>query len=318
MPRRRRAKKKGPGKFFRKGLTLPEIIRLFPDHPTAEKWFAQVRWPSGPWCPFCGSVNVQEGAAHPNQPYRCRDCIKRFSVRTKTVMADSKIGFQGWALALYLMTTGIKGTSSMKLHRDLGITQESAWFLAHRIRTTWSPGDSTLAGPIEADETFIGGKEGNKHESQKLRAGHGTVGKIAVAGIKDRATNEVRAKVVGTANTENVQEFVGKFVDEEAKLYTDESAIYNGMPNHTTLNHSVGEYVDGQAHTNGIESFWSLLKRGYQGTFHHMSAKHLHRYVDEFAGRHNARNSDTLMQMYYMARGMLGRRLTYKKLTERE
>ena len=177
-------KKKGPGQSFRKGLSLPELIKMFPDDQAAEAWFGQCRWPHGPQCPNCGSWKIQEGAAHKSMPYRCRECRKRFSVRSKTVMADTKLGYQVWLLAIYLLTTGIKGTSSMKLHRDLGITQKTAWHLAHRIRAMWQAGDFLLSGPVEADETYIGGKESNKHESKKLKAGRGTVGKTPVSGVK--------------------------------------------------------------------------------------------------------------------------------------
>ena len=147
----------GPGKNFRTGLTLVEIFRTFPDDDAAERWFAEARWPDGPWCPHCGSVNVQSGAAHKSQPYRCREkeCRKRFSVKTGTAMHDSKLGLQTWAIAAYLMTTGLKGTSSMKFYRDLGITQKTAWHLAHRLRETWQDenGDD-FTGPVEVDETY--------------------------------------------------------------------------------------------------------------------------------------------------------------------
>lgn len=313
MPTKR--KKKGPGKFYRKGLSLPEVIKMFPDDAAAESWFSECRWPDGPWCPHCGSENVQSGTSHKSMPYRCRGCGKRFSVRTKTVMASSNLGYQTWILAIYLLTTGIKGTSSMKLHRDLGVTQKTAWHLSHRIRAMWEAGQFPLSGPVEADETFIGGKEGNKHEWKKLNAGRGTVGKTPIAGVKDRATNEVRAKVVSSVNTETLQGFVGSHIDEEAELFTDEHSAYQGMPNHTTVKHGAGEYINGKAHVNGMESFWATLKRSYHGTYHKMSVKHLDRYINEFEGRHNARNADTLQQMTYMAQGMLGRRLTYKELT---
>ena len=305
---------KGPGLAHRKGLSLPELLRLFPDDPTAEAWFADTRWPDGPQCPYCGSWRVQSKAAHKTMPYRCRECRKRFSVRTKTVMASSNLGFQVWVLAIYLLTTGIKGTSSMKLHRDLGVTQKTAWHLAHRIRTMWQAGDFLLTGPVEADETYIGGKEPNKHESRKLHAGRGTIGKIPVAGIKDRATKEVRAQVTQPANKVNLQQFVEEHRDPAAMLYTDEHYAYVGLPNHESVRHSVGEYVQEQSHTNGIESFWALLKRGYYGTYHKMSEKHLSRYIGEFAGRHNARAVDTIQQMALMAQGMMGKRLLYRDL----
>ena len=247
-------------------------------------------------------------------PYRCRECRKRFSVRSKTVMAESKLGYQVWLLAIYLLTTGIKGTSSMKLHRDLGVTQKTAWHLAHRIRAMWQRRDVFSSGPVEADETYIGGKEANKHESRKLKLGRGTIGKTPVTGVKDRTTKEVRAQVTQPVNRATVQEFVEEHVDPDAMLYTDESSAYDGWPNREAVRHSVGEYVQEQAHTNGIESFWALLKRGYYGTYHKMSDKHLSRYIGEFAGRHNARAVDTIEQMALMAQGMMGKRLPYREL----
>ena len=153
---------KAPGKHYREGMSLVEIIRMFPDDAAAERWFTKVRWPDGAYCPHCGSVNVQDGTAHKTMPYRCRDCRKWFSVKTGTVMQSSKLGLQVWAVATYLLTTGLKGQASMKLHRDLGITQKTAWHLAHRIRETWVKKNETMAGPVEVDETYIGGREKNR------------------------------------------------------------------------------------------------------------------------------------------------------------
>ena len=308
---------KAPGRSYRTGMTVMELLKMFPDDATAEAWFEKQRWAEGRFCPECGSVNTVSVTSRKPMPYRCRDCRGHFSVRKGTVMQSSKLGLQKWAIALYMMTTGIKGTSSMKFYREVGIRQATAWFLMQRIREGFLDGcDKPFPGPIEADETAVGGKRKNMSKAKrKEHMGRGSVGKTIVAGVKDRPSKRVSAAVVEKTDAKTLQKFVTDRTEETAMVYTDDASAYTGIAReHEAVRHSVGEYVRGEASTNGMESFWSLFKRGYHGTFHHLSEKHLDRYVREFAGRNNIRDLDTVDQMAALARGFVGKRLRYRDL----
>lgn len=312
----------GPGKSHREGLSLVQLMDLFPDEAAARKWFEAARWGDQRVCPRCGSAKTAPVASGYPMPYHCGGCRKYFSVKTGTVMQSSKLPLRKWVIGIYLMSTSLKGVSSMKLHRDLGITQKTAWMMAQKIREGWIKGSSDpMGGTVEVDETYIGGKRKNMPLAKRAKLeGRGAVGKEAVVGVVQRG-GEVRATHVPDTKRETIRAVVEGAAETGATLYSDESAAVVAIPNllnlfqHEAVNHSVGEYVRGEAHTNGVESFWSMLKRGYQGTYHHMSAKHLQRYVTEFAGRHNVRDLDTLMQMAVLARGMDGRLLPWKTLT---
>ena len=239
----------------------------------------------------------------------------------RQVMANSNIGYRDWAIAVYAVLTNLKGISSMKLHRDLGITRSSAWFLLHRIREAWTNTAVELfEGPVEADETFVGGRSRNMsvQRRREVISGRGTIGKTAVVGIKDRPSNRVVAEPVADTSAATLVPVVASLTEPGAAVFTDEHRSYKPFATlgycHAAVAHSAREYARGPVHTNGIESLWSMFKRGYVGTYHHMSEAHVGRYVNEFTGRHNIRPLDTEAQMGSVARGMVGKRLRYDDL----
>ena len=318
---------KAPGKNFRTGITFMQLANAFPNEQSARKWFERQVWPNGRHCPKCGSFKTYE-AKHPKSPYRCTSCKAYFSVKTGTLLEQSRVSLRKWVFAIYLETTHIKGISSMKLHRDIGVTQKTAWFMLHRIREAWaevatdleSDSCKSLDGTIEVDEAYFGGLEKNKHENKKLKAGRGGVGKAKVVALREREGNQIVAKVVDKLDKKTLQGLVLDNVKEGSTVYTDGNTTYGKLEGYDqeSVNHSVGQYVRGMAHVNGLESFWSLLKRAHMGTYHKLSHEHLHRYVQCFAGKHNMRSADTMVQMQAIAADLIGRRLMYRELIEHE
>ncbi len=313
-----------PGKSHRKGLTLLEVADMFPTEEKSRAWIEEMRWPEGPYCPHCGSFNVQANIRHKTATHRCRECPDKpmFTVRIGTIMQETRLKYRIWAIGLYLYTTNIKGVSSMRMHRELGITQKSAWFLMHRLRKAGETTEAFFSGPVEADESYFGGKRKNMSNAKRKElkdTGRGAVGKAAVVAVKDRETNTVVGAHLEKTDAIHVAGYVATMTTAGSKVYTDDAKAYNILDSyydHESVNHSVGEYVRDQAHTNGVESFWSMMKRGYIGIYHKISHKHLDKYVSELAHRHNIREQDTINQMKDVLRKMVGKRLTYDQLTE--
>lgn len=298
-----------------KSLSLYEFLKMFPDEKSAVAFFENRRWGDRPYCPHCGSLAVSRITSGKPMPYRCKDCRKHFSVRTGTILAESKLPLHNWLMAIYMLHTARKGVSSIQLAKELGITQKTAWFLNHRIREAMNHRGGLFKGEVEVDETYFGGKESNRHASKKLAVGRGTAGKQAVLGLRERNGAMLAFPIDGTDRVK-LHAAIVENVKRGATIYSDSHSGYEGLKgyNHLSVEHSIGEYVRGQIHTNGVESFWSLLKRGYIGVYHKMSFKHLHRYVNEFSYRYTTKNLDMMSCISSTIHDMLGHRLSYEEL----
>lgn len=268
-----------------------ELLKEFSTEHKSIQWLEKIRWDKKPVCPHCGGIENISKYKSKKHAYWHKDCRKAFTVKTDTIMHSSKIPTQKWVVAIYTMLTARKGISSLQLSKELGITQKSSWFMLQRIRQACQQGSFKLSNVVVVDETYIGGKEVNKHVNKKLNAGRRAVGKTAVFGMKER-DGKVKAMVIDRTNKATLQGNIHNNIQAKSIVVIDDFRGYLGLSgfNHKTVNHSAKEFVNGITHTNGIESVWVVLKRGYNGTFHTINTKHLHHYIDEFVFRLNESN----------------------------
>ncbi len=297
--------------------TLQDAIIYFSDKDVCFNFMVSMRWADGiAICQHCG--NNETSFLSTRKIWKCKACKKQFSVKMGTIFEESPIGLDKWLTAMWLIVNAKNGVSSYELHRAIGVTQKTAWFMLHRIRLAMQNGSiEKLSGEVECDETFIGGKAKNMHKSKRERVikGRGSVGKTAVMGLLERKGN-VRAKVIERVDRETLHSEVKEQVEEGSNLFTDEWRSYQGLDEayvHEVINHSI-EYVRDNVHTNGIENFWSLLKRTIGGTYVSVEPYHLAKYVEEQVFRYNERKGKDKDRFIKAISQVAGKRLTYKEL----
>jgi transposase-like protein len=274
--------------------SIADFLLYFKDEQTCQEYFEQIRFQDGEYCPHCGNMLVYRFKN--GKRFRCAGCKQDFTIKTGTVFGESKISLQKWFIAIYLLTTSKKGISSIQLAKQVGVTQKTAWFMDHRIRKALKQNQLKLFGQVEMDETYVGGKEKNKHRAKKTKGtqGRNTKTKSVVFGMIERKGN-IKASVVPDVKMKTLEKEIIEHIKIGTQLYTDELLSYSKIGTlypHETVKHGHGEYVRDNVHSNSIESFWALFKRGYYGTYHTMSKKHLQRYVDEFVYRFNSREGE--------------------------
>lgn len=303
---------------LQKFRTLVDLLTYFTDEQICRDYLEIIRWEGILECPYKDCAGGKISKFKDGKRYKCPTCQRTYSVKVGTIFEDSKIPMRKWYAGIYLITSHKKGISSCQLARDLGVTQKTAWYMNHRVRHSLGlEPERKLSGIIEADETFMGGLEINKHKSKKTEGvqGRSVQTKTAVAGVVERG-GELRAQIVPDTSGSNLRKFVYENVEKGSQLNTDEWYGYRGLEKlfgHSVIKHNENQYVDGTTHVNTMEGFWSLLKRGVIGIYHSMSSKHLQKYLDEFVFRYNTRKFTESDRFNFMLSNM-ATHLPYSKL----